>query len=213
MTAVCQCGCGEPVALAKRTYNGQGIVKGQPLRFLTGHQSRQTAAPACGYIIDDETGCWNWQLDLNANGYGRVKAAGRMTYAHIVEWERMHGPVPAELVLDHICRNRRCCNPAHLEPVTHTENVRRSSITKLTPVQALAARECSLSNREIGQALGVSHRTIQGIKSGATWRDLPTPVEQPPSDRRDLSALIRWSGRVAPDGQQEPQWSQERRAA
>ena len=67
--------------------------------------------------------CWIWiGSKFTHSGYGRFKAQGRDTAAHIFSWEIAHGPVPVGLELDHLCRNRICVNPGHLEPVTHREN-------------------------------------------------------------------------------------------
>jgi hypothetical protein len=49
----------------------------------------------------------------------------RMQQAHRIAYEAFRGPIAAGLEIDHLCRNPRCCNPVHLEPVTHRENVRR----------------------------------------------------------------------------------------
>lgn len=78
--------------------------------------------------------CWEWQARLGLNGYGmwttRVPDGRRVTrYAHRVAYETSSGPVPDGLELDHLCRNRRCANPAHLEIVTHAENSRRAYAT------------------------------------------------------------------------------------
>jgi hypothetical protein len=71
------------------------------------------------------TGCWLWTPQPDANGYGRISINDRVQYAHRVSWETFIGPIPEGLTIDHLCRVRRCINPAHLEPVTLAENVRR----------------------------------------------------------------------------------------
>lgn len=68
--------------------------------------------------------CWTWD-DGTRNGYGVVKIDGRTWRVHRLIWTWLVGPVPDGLELDHQCRNKLCCNPDHLEPVTHAENVRR----------------------------------------------------------------------------------------
>src|SRR6266576_3456485 len=68
--------------------------------------------------------CWPWQAN-RGRGYGNVWIAGRMYRAHRVAYELLIGPIPEGLTLDHLCRNRGCVNPAHLEPVTSRENTLR----------------------------------------------------------------------------------------
>jgi hypothetical protein len=71
------------------------------------------------------TRCWTYTGYVKPDGYGRAWHAGRMVYPHRAVYEVLVGPIPAGLQLDHLCRNRACYNPAHLEPVTQTENARR----------------------------------------------------------------------------------------
>jgi len=73
----------------------------------------------------NEAGCWVWTATGVANGYGTIDVDGRHALAHRVAYELFVGEIPAGLDLDHLCRNRRCVNPAHLEPVTRSENLRR----------------------------------------------------------------------------------------
>ncbi len=73
----------------------------------------------------DCNGCWNWLGRDNGQGYGAFKAGGVQYKAHRFSYEMAVGPIPDGLELDHLCRNRMCVNPAHLEPVTSRVNVLR----------------------------------------------------------------------------------------
>ena len=83
----------------------------------------------CKVHVDTVTGCWLWTAaKFKKSGYGQFSMCGRAGQprgAHCVSYEHFVGPVPDGLVLDHLCRTRACCNWAHLEPVTHKENIRR----------------------------------------------------------------------------------------
>lgn len=78
--------------------------------------------------VDRSGECWIWTGDVNpVNGYGQFSVRRRTYRAHRLAWQLWRGPIPDGLFLDHLCRVRRCVNPAHLEPVTHDENMRRSA--------------------------------------------------------------------------------------
>jgi len=71
-------------------------------------------------------GCWIWTASATTDGYGTFRLNGRSQRAHRVSYVEYVGPIPAEKPqLDHLCRNRRCVRPDHLEPVTNQENADR----------------------------------------------------------------------------------------
>ena len=71
------------------------------------------------------TGCWEWTRCKNEKGYGLLTFRYKVWRAHRLFYTICVGPVPEDMELDHLCRNRWCCNPDHLEPVTHRENLLR----------------------------------------------------------------------------------------
>lgn len=74
--------------------------------------------------VDKTDTCWLWTAAL-VKGYGRFTSDVRQMGAHRWSYEALVGPIPEGLTLDHLCRNPRCVNPDHLEPVTQRENVAR----------------------------------------------------------------------------------------
>lgn len=76
-------------------------------------------------VTDAPGGCWQWTGYLMPNGYARISVNGERQYAHRVAYEAVLGPIPDGLVIDHLCRNRGCVNPDHLEAVTQRTNVLR----------------------------------------------------------------------------------------
>ena len=70
-------------------------------------------------------GCWRWTGPIGSHGYGVFGAGNRLWRAHCFSYEAIVGPVPDGLQLDHLCHNKWCVSPAHLEPVSGSENMLR----------------------------------------------------------------------------------------
>jgi hypothetical protein len=79
-----------------------------------------------GYTVA-ANGCWEWKY-VNWAGYGGFRYDGRRMGAHRAAYELLVGPIPDGMDIDHLCRNRRCVNPAHLQPVTRSENLSRGEV-------------------------------------------------------------------------------------
>jgi hypothetical protein len=99
--------------------------------------------------VDKSGECWVWTGGhRTSNGYGRFQPTypGPTIVAHRIAYELLVGPIPEGLQLDHLCRNRLCVNPAHLEPVTLIENIRRARPThckhghEFTPENTISVR-------------------------------------------------------------------------
>lgn len=82
------------------------------------------------FTVEEASGCWTWNgATADKQGkwvYGVVVSKGKLVMAHRAMYELQRGPIPDGLQLDHLCRNTRCINPAHLEPVTAKENIARA---------------------------------------------------------------------------------------
>jgi hypothetical protein len=172
---LCHCGCGNKTSISQKTDPRFGWIKGVAKSFVHGHNRRLRER----YSIDETSGCWEWLLAKDRDGYGwdniYVSRRQRHKKAHHVYWEKLHGPIPKGMQLDHLCRNPRCVNPDHLELVTPTENLRRGNSTKLDVVQVRQIRQ-ELDNGGfipvIANKFQISEGNIYHIKKMETWKDV-----------------------------------------
>lgn len=114
------------------------------------------------------TGCWLWFACMQGDGYGSIKVRGRMVLAHRFSYETLVTPIPVGLQLDHKCRVRSCCNPAHLEPVSTAENTRRGATGAVAAAHASVITHCP---RGHAYAEHGTTRTITALGRQYTARD------------------------------------------
>ncbi len=113
--------------------------------------------------IDATGSCWQWVAYRDKHGYGKFRWEGGVRYAHRVIWQVLVGPIPDGLQLDHLCRNPSCCNPDHLEPVTHAENLRRG-VSRFNAPKGPQTTHCPYGHKK--------------TQSGARWRCLTCHAER-----------------------------------
>ncbi len=133
------------------------------------------------WIENPETGCWEWQLRKNHRGYGvenitLSKGIHRHgTRAHRNIWQKLHGPIPKGLQIDHRCQNKGCVNPSHLRLLTGRENVRLGKHCKMNPsrVRALrAARDAGMLFKDLGPLFGIRADYAGEIYKRKSWVDV-----------------------------------------
>lgn len=127
---LCLCGCGNPTSLAPQTARGRDLIKGEPRPCLFGHRRLATPDEAERRFwrkVQKTDECWLWQGTRDRRGYGQLRVNKKSRPAHRISYELLVGPIPVGLVIDHLCRNPSCVNPAHLEAVTDRVNILRGS--------------------------------------------------------------------------------------
>lgn len=99
------------------------MVRGRMYNYVRGPVEKRFWAK-----VEKTGSCWLWLGAKVGNGYGQINLDGhRRVYAHRLSWELAHGAIQEGLDIDHLCRNRGCVNPAHMEVVTNRTNVLRGT--------------------------------------------------------------------------------------
>ena len=142
------------------------------------------------YKIDEQTGCWNWLLSKNSDGYGQQGYKGKFWLAHRLAYQNNIGKIPKGLCVLHHCDNPPCVNPKHLFLGTPADNMRDRDMkgrqfdkhgennprAKLTQSQVLKIRELYSTKKyfqsELAKRFGVDQTTISNIKLGRSWNYL-----------------------------------------
>lgn len=126
--------------------------------------------------------CWIWQRAISSSGYGSARAPGcsPTTLAHRHSYEAFVGPIPAGLQIDHLCRCRVCVNPAHLEPVSRAENMRRAFFDSLSRTHCGRGHEFTAGNtityrgyRRCRACWNVAYQNWVQRKKAAVQENLP----------------------------------------
>lgn len=105
--------------------------------------------------------CFGWEGTENGVGYGVISFRGQRWYVHRLAWTVWRGPIPAGLVLDHLCRFTYCWRPGHLEPVTYLTNQQRGLVFGRT--QCKQGHEFTEANTYFNARTG--HRTCRACRA------------------------------------------------
>ena len=115
-------------------------------------------------------------------GYIRLWNKGNRILAHRAAYIEKYGEIPKGLEIDHICKNRSCANVLHLRAVTHTENIRNSTQTKLNKdqvIEILKLNQYGLSLGEISKAFNVTKQCIWQTIKKKNWKDIDNQASLP----------------------------------
>jgi hypothetical protein len=164
---LCACGCGQQVRLVDQTNLSMGRVEGEPNSYIHGHNARKSGPE---FSVNPESGCWDWLGALTGRGYG---AMTRNKVAHRVYYERFVGPIPKDRELHHICGNKGCVNPTHLEALLRVEHAETKKTTKLSLAKAqeirLLAAKTNCTHQSLADRFGVARSNISRILRGEAW--------------------------------------------
>lgn len=187
----CHCGCGGKTTICKKTRPSRGHVKGEPLRYIHGHNGS-------GHLVErfwskagvtDPSLCWMWRASKDHHGYGIFSYHGARTTAHRVAYELSSGPIPDGLSVCHTCDHPACVNPAHLFAATYAENMadmrakgrgthgEKHNFAKLSEKQVIDIRLKhsigATTQKELAEEYAVHQTTIFAVVHRINWKHLP----------------------------------------
>ena len=122
--------------------------------------------------------CWNWLGSINPRtGYGKKQWLGETWLAHRWVWTMLFGIIPKKMTINHLCGNRKCVNPHHLEVVSQADNCRHGKGTKLTIDQAIEIKQAGRKKvrgdgPRLAKKFSVSKSLIHDIWNGRAWKEI-----------------------------------------
>lgn len=155
-------------------------MKRWPELRLTDAEQASVRLRIVKHIRHTPAGCWEWTGCLFATGYGSIKQRGGRMLAHRVSFAALRGPIPENQTLDHLCRNKACVNPAHLEIVPLSVNVlRNEGPSAINKRKTHCDRGHPLETVNLVNRSGRTHRTClechraSSRAAGRRWRAKP----------------------------------------
>lgn len=135
--------------------------------------------------LNEKTGCIEWVMFLDKNGYGQIRVDGKAYYVHRLVYELQIAPIPKGLYVLHKCNNPKCSNPEHLYLGTQQDNMKdmaragsmkghKNSQARLSEsdVRSILDDKYKTSAKKLSVKYGVSAQHISDIRTGKRWSHL-----------------------------------------
>jgi len=189
----CHCGCGQKTRIAPQTSAEKGWIRGEPVRYLSGHNGKIRNANEHFWSrvdIGNTDECWDWQGCASSGGYGSTTLYGEKELTHRAAWRLANGQdIPGELLVRHKCDRPICCNPAHLELGTHANNAAdreergrgnqiygekhfRARLSETEVLEIISLLASGETYGELSARYSVSRGCIRAIDIRETWKHL-----------------------------------------
>ena len=132
------------------------------------------------YVVNSDTGCWEYTGCIQKNGYGRLKVNGKNVLAHRFSYEYFVGPLDSELEICHSCNCKKCVNYEHMRQDTRSSNtidklkaknhcIQKLSIDEVIEIKKALEHYYRGQCKDLAHFYKVSDRTIYHIKTGKRW--------------------------------------------